>query len=57
MNRGAEWHRWEPHIHAPGTVLGDEYQDRWDLYLDELEASSPPFRAIGVTDYCITQIL
>jgi len=55
MNRGAEWHRWEPHIHVPGTVLGDAYQDRWDLYLNELEASSPPFRAIGVTDYCITR--
>ena len=55
MNRGAEWHRWEPHIHTPGTVLGDGYRDRWDLYLDQLEAASPPFQAIGVTDYCITR--
>ena len=55
VNRGAQWHRWEPHIHAPGTVLDDGYQGRWDLYLDKLEASLPPFRAIGVTDYCITK--
>jgi len=21
LNRGSEWRRWEPHIHAPGTVM------------------------------------
>ncbi|MBK8909045.1 MAG: hypothetical protein IPM60_14460 [Rhodospirillales bacterium] len=56
-NRGAEWHRWEPHIHAPGTVLADQYpqSDGWNLYLEALEAVSPPLRAIGITDYCITR--
>src|SRR5882724_5570252 len=53
-NRGSEWHRWEPHIHAPGTVLEDRFpKDGWDAYFDALEAASPPLRAIGVTDYCI----
>lgn len=56
-NRGSVWRRWEPHIHTPGTVLEDRYpkDNAWELYLDALEAASPPIRAIGVTDYCITR--
>jgi hypothetical protein len=55
-NRGSEWHRWEPHIHAPGTVLADRYpKNSWSRYLDALEAVSPALRVIGVTDYCITR--
>ena len=56
-SRGSIWRRWEPHIHAPGTVLEDRYpkENGWDLYLDALEAVSPALRAIGVTDYCITR--
>src|ERR1700722_15956666 len=56
LNRGSEWHRWEPHIHAPGTILADRYQkDSWSSYLDAVEAVSPALRAIGVTDYCVTR--
>lgn len=56
LSRGSEWHRWEPHIHAPGTVLNDQYpRDGWDDYLATLEAASPSLRAIGVTDYCVTR--
>ena len=56
-SRGSVWRRWEPHIHAPGTVLADNYpkENGWELYLDALEAVSPPLEAIGVTDYCITR--
>lgn len=56
-NRGSEWWRWEPHIHAPGTVREDNYPKTggWELYLEALEAVSPPLRALGVTDYCITR--
>jgi len=57
INSGSEWHRWEPHIQAPGTVLEDRFpkEDGWGLYLAALEAASPPLRAIAVTDYCITR--
>ena len=56
LNAGSLWHRWEPHIHAPGTVLADRYQkDSWSSYLDTLEAVSLALRVIGVTDYCITR--
>jgi len=30
LNSSSRWHRWEPHIHAPGTVL-----TRVDSYRDE----------------------
>jgi len=55
-NRGSEWRRWEPHVHAPGTVLADHYpKDSWPQYLDALETVSPALQVIGVTDYCITR--
>ena len=56
LNSGSRWHRWEPHIHAPGTVLNDQFKgaDAWDDYLKALEIATPPLRAIGVTDYYST---
>jgi hypothetical protein len=51
--QGAKWHRWDPHIHAPGTVLNDQYgsADPWEQFLTRIEASDPPIRALGITDY------
>jgi len=51
--RGSEWHRWDPHIHTPGTVLNDQYRgdDPWDAYLTKIETSSPVIQALGITDY------
>ena len=51
--RGSIWHRWDPHIHTPGTALNDQYAgpDPWAAFLDAIEAASPPIRAIGITDY------
>lgn len=52
--RGSTWHRWDPHIHAPGTALNDQYAgaDPWDNFLTKIEKSDPPIRALGITDYC-----
>jgi hypothetical protein len=57
LNCGSCWHRWEPHIHAPGTVLNDQFRgaDSWDGYLTALENTTPPIRAIGITDYYSTE--
>jgi hypothetical protein len=49
--RGSEWHRWDPHIHGPGTVLEDGFDGDWETYLKKIETASPPIRALGVTDY------
>ena len=56
LSRGSEWNRWDPHIHSPGTVLNDQFRgdDPWTRYLDAIEAETPPIRAIGVTDYYLT---
>ena len=56
LNRGSQWNRWDPHIHSPDTVLNDQFKgdDAWSRYLDALEVTDPPIRAIGVTDYYLT---
>jgi hypothetical protein len=50
---GSRWHRWEPHVHAPGTVLNNQFKgdDAWERYLAALEAADPLIRALGITDY------
>jgi hypothetical protein len=55
LSRGSEWRRWEPHIHAPGTVMNNQYQGStaWDDYLSALEAATPTIQAIAVTDYYV----
>ena len=50
--RGSAWHRWDPHIHAPGTVLEDGFGGDWEGYLTKIEKATPPIRALGITDYC-----
>lgn len=56
LNRGSEWRRWEPHIHAPGTVMNNQFSgpNAWDDYLNALEQATPLIEAIAVTDYYIT---
>ena len=51
---GSLWHRWDPHLHTPGTALNDQYSgpDPWDAFLTKVEAADPPIRALGITDYC-----
>lgn len=56
ISRGSEWHRWEPHIHAPATILNNQFDavDPWGTYLTTLEALTPKIEAIAVTDYYVT---
>jgi len=56
LSRGSEWHRWEPHIHAPGTVMNDQFSgpNAWHDYLTALEQATPVIEAIAVTDYYVT---
>ncbi len=55
-SRGSEWHRWDPHIHAPGTILNNQFggEDPWGSYLSALEQLTPKIEAIGITDYYLT---
>lgn len=56
FNVGSKWRRWDPHIHAPGTVLNDQFSgtNPWETYLTSLESSLPGIEAIGITDYFVT---
>jgi len=56
ITRGSQWRRWEPHIHAPGTILNNKFGgvDPWESYIGSLETSSPRIEAIAVTDYYVT---
>jgi hypothetical protein len=56
LSRGSEWRRWEPHTHAPGTLLNDQFggSNPWETYLTTLEELKPPVEALGVTDYYVT---
>jgi hypothetical protein len=51
--RGSVWHRWDPHIHTPGTLLNNQFtgEDPWDDFLTRIESTTPPIRALGITDY------
>ncbi len=56
LSRGSEWCRWEPHIHAPGTVMNNQFSGltAWNDYLTALEKATPVINAIAVTDYYVT---
>ena len=56
VNIGSQWKRWDPHIHAPGTILNNQFgdDDPWGKYLTALEGRTPKIVAIAVTDYYVT---
>lgn len=54
--RGSVWRRWDPHLHAPGTALNDQFGGpaSLDPYLTAIETASPAIAVLGVTDYYST---
>ena len=54
---GSEWRRWDPHIHAPGTLLNDQFRGDWDGFSKKIE-EEPVAEVLGITDYfCIETYL
>lgn len=51
--QGSIWHRWDPHIHIPGTILADQYTgaNQLDDFCTRINNSDPPIKALGITDY------
>ncbi len=47
---GSVWHRWDPHIHTPETILNDQFngEDPWNSFLSQIESSDPQIRALGI---------
>ena len=48
---GSLWRRWDPHMHAPGTLMNDQFKGDWVGYFKAIESATPRLSAIGVTDY------
>src|SRR3546814_3646781 len=48
---GSLWLRWDPHVHAPGTIFNDQFKGDWEAYLAAIEGATPAIRALGITDY------
>ena len=54
ISRGAEWRRWDLHVHSPASLVqnfGPDTQQTWDRYIDELEALPSELSVIGINDY------
>ncbi len=51
LDSGSRWRRWNPHLHAPGTLLNDQFAGDWPGYLDAIETATPVVEVLGVTDY------
>src|SRR4051794_27192316 len=51
--RGAEWGKWDLHVHTPASLV-HRYKggaDAWPRFLDELESLPPEFSVLGINDY------
>ena len=51
--KGAEWRKWDLHIHTPGTAKNDQFvseNDVWEEYLQRIEQNTD-ITVIGITDY------
>ena len=42
-------------MHAPGTLLNDQFNGDWPAYIAAINSATPTVRVLGVTDYfCIS---
>jgi len=49
--RGAEWRRWDLHVHTPASTLANEFKS-WESYEAALDAAGSTVAVLGSTDYC-----
>lgn len=51
--RGAEWHKWDLHVHTPASALAHSLGDNWDTYVEKIidAAQSHQISAIATADY------
>ncbi|NCA28738.1 MAG: ABC transporter [Proteobacteria bacterium] len=52
--RGAEWRKWDLHIHTPASIIqnyGQDNDETWEKFICDLEKLPKEFSAIGINDY------
>ncbi|MBQ0894502.1 hypothetical protein KBX37_15565 [Micromonospora sp. U56] len=51
-NRGAEWRKWDLHVHTPDSIRHNySGADPWDRFLTELTQLPPEVTVLGINDY------
>jgi len=51
---GSKWNKWDLHIHTPASIVqnyGEENDEIWDRFINDLEALPKEFKVIGINDY------
>lgn len=56
--RGAEWRKWDLHVHTPGTLKEDKYEgesidEKWQKFCESINSDRENISVIGVTDYLL----
>src|SRR5277367_1094301 len=60
LQRGAEWRKWDLHIHSPVSGLNNQFPKLadgsadWELYLAKIEGLTD-VAAVGITDYFMVE--
>ena len=53
--KGAEWYKWDLHIHTPSSFIhhfqGDDAETQWEQFITDLELLPAEFKVIGINDY------
>lgn len=53
--KGAEWRKWDLHVHTPYSLIqhfsGTDENLRWEEYIKDLEALPEEFQILGINDY------
>lgn len=52
-HKGAEWRRWDLHIHTPGTKKSDRFSgttldEKWQNFIQTVNSSSEPISVVGI---------
>ena len=53
-SKGAEWRRWDLHVHTPKSIcqqFGEDNDVTWNEYITDLENLSSDFAVVGINDY------
>lgn len=56
FKKGAQWRKWDLHIHTPGTKRASKFdgktlEEKWDKYIEDINKSPVDISVIGITDY------
>ena len=52
--RGAQWNRWDLHVHTPCSIehrYPGNHDEQWEAFLNDLEGLPSSFKALGISDY------